>query len=304
MGEHVTASTERTTTVLRPTPPFDFAASLRFLSQFPATRGEQVLGEQVLTKAFRLAGRTVGVRVTGRDEAGAPVLDCAVHASAPLGQAACAAVADRVGMFLGIHDDLGEFYRIGRTDPAFAPVVARLHGYHHVRFPSPWENVCWAILAQRCPLPIAQRMKYALVHAFDSAINVAGNRLWPFPEPGQLMSRGFAGIAELVRNERKTKYLMGAAAAYQDADEEFLRTGPIDEVRDWLLAIPGIGQWSASFVLIRGLGRMSDLPADPTIVRAASRVYGRSLSDSAFTALADRYGPWKAYWGHYLRVVA
>jgi DNA-3-methyladenine glycosylase II len=182
--------------------------------------------------------------------------------------------------------------------------VDRLHGYHHVKFPSPWENVCWAILAQRCPMPIAQRMKFALVHAFDSAINVDGTRLWPFPEPGQLLSRGLAGINELVGNERKAKYLLGAAAAYQDADEEFLRTGPIGEVRDWLLAIPGIGPWSASFVLIRGLGRMSDLPADPATVRAASRVYGRSLSDSAFAALADRYGDWKAYWGHYLRVVS
>ncbi len=54
--------------------------------------------------------------------------------------------------------------------------------------------------------------------------------------------------------------------------------------------------------MIRGLGRTGILPADKEGRKAASAVYGRQFTEAEFTELAERYGSWKGYWGHYLRV--
>lgn len=85
-------------------------------------------------------------------------------------------------------------------------------------------------------------------------------------------------------------------------EEGFLRTGPYDEVRDQLLQFPGIGPWSASFLLIRGLGRTERVTLDKEMARAAQRVYQRPVDEREFQRLADYYGRWQGYWGHYLRV--
>ncbi len=74
-------------------------------------------------------------------------------------------------------------------------------------------------------------------------------------------------------------------------------------MRDWLLAIDGVGPWSANFVLIRGLGRM-DTVATPEkeLLAAARNVYGPDITPDALLHLArEVYGDHAGYWSFYLR---
>ncbi len=75
----------------------------------------------------------------------------------------------------------------------------------------------------------------------------------------------------------------------------------------WLRSIKGIGEWSADFIMVRGLGRMERVPlTEKRLVEAASKVYGlgEELSRDALQRLADKYGQWQGYWAHYLRVAS
>ncbi len=77
-------------------------------------------------------------------------------------------------------------------------------------------------------------------------------------------------------------------------------------MRDWLLAIDGVGPWSANFVLIRGLGRM-DTVATPEkeLLAAARNVYDADIAPDALLHLArDVYGANAGYWAFYLRNAA
>jgi DNA-3-methyladenine glycosylase II len=213
------------------------------------------------------------------------------------------AAEDRVAFFLSLHDDLRPFYAIGMEDPAFAPLIRRLYGYHQVKFITPFENACWAMLTQRNPIPSAKAIKQALSERFGASLDVAGQRYWAFPEAVRLAEADPAELLELAGNERRAEYLQAAAAAFSGADEGWLRAAPYDEVAAWLRAIKGMGAWSVTFVMLRGLGRMEQLPVgEARLGQAAARVYGRALSDAELAAIADRYGAWKGYWAHYLRV--
>ena len=294
----------RHTGTLSPTPPFDFAQTLAFLRDFAPLRGEQVLGARTLTKAIMVAGQAVGVELRAAGTIETPRLDYTLHAPAPLDNETIAAAEDRLAFLLGLDDNLRPFYAIGHTDPAFAPVIERLYGYHQLKFPTPFEAACWAILTQRTPLAIAARQKAALTARYGEMIPIDGVDHATFPEAARLDAAGPEALAELVGTARRADYLFAAAAAFATTDERWLRSAPWEEVERWLRAIKGIGAWSAIFILIRGLGRMAALPRSErrhNAIVSHRYLHGQHATDEAIARIAAPYGEWRGYWAHYLR---
>ena len=290
---------------LTPRPPFDFAQSLAFLGLFTPMRGEQALSAQTLTKAISIEGRAVVFEVRSKGTLDRPRLDCTLYSDRPISAQLKAAALDRVTFFLSLEDDLRSFYAVGQADEAFAPIVQQLYGYHQVKFLTPFENACWAVLTQRNWLDIARRMKDRLVEELGDSLTVNGTLYRAFPAPDRLTALPAEALAAMIRNEPKARYLGEVARAFVTVDEQFLRTGDYVEVEAWLRQIKGIGPWSATFVLLRGLGRMEQVPlSEKNLLEAASRVYGHVVTADSICSIAERYGRWQGYWAHYLRVIA
>jgi DNA-3-methyladenine glycosylase II len=95
--------------------------------------------------------------------------------------------------------------------------------------------------------------------------------------------------------------VLAVAEAFDRVDETFLYGGDFQEVQAWLRSIDGIGEWSAAFVLFRGLGRIERMPLTPPFVKAVRAVYGASLTEPEIARIAKGYGPWAGYWAMYLR---
>ena len=279
--------------------PFDFAASLAFIGAFPAMTGQQGASGAALTLALRENSTTLAARLTAA--AGGTGFDCALTADGPIDQPTADAAADRLGFYLGLDDDLSPLYAAAQGDRAFRRVADRLHGYHQVKFPSPFELLCWAILCQRVPMPVARTMKQSLVEAVGNRIELDGRVLWAFPEAEQLAALDEEELAALIGNRRKAGFLHGSILRWLDLDEGFLRDGDHGAVRERILELPGIGPWSASFLLIRGLGRMEHIAYDRELARAAARTYGHPVDEPEFRRLASGYGDLQGYWAHYLR---
>jgi DNA-3-methyladenine glycosylase II len=294
-----------TTGTLTPTPPFDFEKSLDFLGFFAPMEGEQALAGRALSKAVLLEGQIVVFQVAASGSVEAPRLDYTLRSDRPIGDATRRAAEDRIAFFLSLDDDLRPFYAIGLDDPPFAALVRRLYGYHQVKFLTPFENACWAVLTQRNPIPIAKQVKQAIVDRYGASLELAGQRYGAFPEAARLFEAGPEELLELVGNRRRAEYLHAVAMAFAGADEAWLCAAPYAEVEAWLREIKGLGAWSAAFVLLRGLGRMERLPVgEARLAEAASKVYGRKLDDGEIEAVASRYGAWRGYWAHYLRVAS
>jgi DNA-3-methyladenine glycosylase II len=295
------------TGALIPTSPFDFDKSLQFLGIFGPTKNEQTVSSHSLTKATCIEDQTIVFQLNSTGTTAEPGLEYALFSAQPITEATKNAVVERMTFFLSLKDDLQPFYRIGREDADFAPIIEHLYGYHQVKFLTPFENACWAVLTQRNPMKIAQKTKQALIERDGSSLEVNGSVHWAFPEPIQIAVVDEGELLKLIRNERRTEYLLAVARAFNEVDEEFLKTASDEEAETWLRNIKGIGEWSATFVMVRGLGRMEHVPLTETrLVEAASKVYGygEELSRKDLKRLADRYGPWQGYWAHYLRVVS
>jgi len=292
---------------LTPRAPFDYSKTLGFLIGFGPTGGEQAFASSTLTKAITLNGRAVAFEVwdvTEGNDGAQPRLAYRLSSAQPLSEEEHAAIADRIHFFLSLDDDLQPFYAIGQADPQFAPVIERLYGLHQPKFLTPFEIACWAILGQRIPWRMAHRIKMAMVERFGTSITLHDQVYRAFPEVQQLAAVEPGELATVVRNERKVEYLRAVIQFFSEVDEQFLRSGPFEEVAARIRGIRGVGEWSAHFILVRGLGRMERVSSvDKELLKCASDIYngGQPITPAELQHVLDRYGNTQGDWAFYAR---
>jgi len=313
------------THVIRPRPPFSFGQALAFLRRFPPTLGDRLVSGAAVLGAARVNGQTLGFRVEGAEDSDAAVLRCrfwdgqegALSPSGDVDELAIGAIGldgrqallARIGDWLGVDDDLGPFYAAARDDRPFWALVERVYGYHQVRFFTPFENACWAILGQRTPFAAARAAKRRLVERYGDTVEIEGQMILAFPEPADLAGAERDALATIVSSERKADRLLAIARAFAERGDAALSGMSTEALGAWLQALPGIGPWSVVFILLRGFGRAdAALPLGTTetfdreLLQAGRAVYGASVTADDLATLAARYGPYQGWWGHYLRV--
>ena len=182
---------------------------------------------------------------------------------------ASAELAEPVRRYLGGPFDLDAFAAFAATEPVLAQVVPALRGFRPPLVPDPFETLVTSITAQQISLRAASSIRNRLIGTFGERHEHAHafptrERLAP-AQPEELVAVGFS--------RRKAEYVVGLARA--DLDLGALALLPDDGVRAALVALPGIGEWTADWFLARHLGRSDAWPAgDLALRKAVVRFYG------------------------------
>ncbi len=285
-----------------PTSPFDFSRSINFMNMFTPTDGEQTFNDQSFTKAIYLKDQTLAFKIEDKGTVEDPVLLYTIFSSKTLEDDIKSELLDRIKFYLSLDDDLKPFYSHASKDEAFKKVITKLYGLHQVKFLTPFEGAGWAVLSQRISMKAAHTIKERLVQSVGDKITIDGVDYWTFPSADQIQNLGLEKLTSILKNSRKSEYLYKVSESFAEVDEDFLRKAPIEEVKNWLLNIKGIGEWSAHLELIRGLGRMEELSGnDRMLIKCAEKVYGTKISETELKNIEEGYKDYKGYWEYYLR---
>ncbi len=294
------------TRTLTPTPPFDFKHTLDVLARIQADGVCKRVGKTTLTQAFQAGGGPVLVDLSCTGSVEAPELRAVLTAPSSLGAARVGKVLEHVGRYLSLDDDLAPFYALARRDDAFRPVLERLYGYHQVKFPTLFTCLCWALITQRTPNSFAFKTMAKLSETLATALTANGVTYTTFPEPAAFLGADApALVLAATNNTRKTERLLPLAREMLAEDEALLRTLPYDETYARLKRLPGLGDWSVQYVMLRGLGRYERSPwTDTWLLEGVSRAYtgGLSISRGDAARLAEGYGWYQGLWVHYLKM--
>jgi len=278
------------------TAPFSFPLALEFMSRFMAFRDAFILEDDRVTAAATLAdGTTHAFSITHDKKRLVIKLPASTPASAQRALRAHAA------HMLGAADDLAPFYAAAAGDPPLAKLIDKLHGLHHVCFPSFADAVVYSILMQRTPMSIAATYKRRFLAAFGIPVTHAGRTLYAMPLLPALAKLDAKEITAAIKHGGKAERLATVIGGVNAIGESFLRTAPYARARDALLEIDGIGPFAATAILLRGLGRMDELPWMPQFAKAARAVYGRDVTEAA---IVRRYGDQIGYWSFYVMTAA
>jgi 3-methyladenine DNA glycosylase/8-oxoguanine DNA glycosylase len=196
-----------------------------------------------------------------------------------------------VRRLLGLEFQLEPFYAWAAGMPELAELPGRLRGLRPSLVPDPFEALVVSITAQQVSLASATAIRNRLIERFGSRAAYA----WSFParellaavEPKELVEVGFSG--------RKAEYVIGLARA--DLDLSALAELPDEQVKTRLVALRGLGEWTADWFLARHLGRPRAWPAGDLAVRKAVRsLYG----EVDVRAAGARFDPFQNLTAHYL----
>jgi DNA-3-methyladenine glycosylase II len=200
------------------------------------------------------------------------------------------ALADVVRRYLGGPFDLDAFAAFAATEPVLARLVPTLRGFRPPLVPDPFETLVTSISAQQISLQAAFSIRNRLIEAFGEKHDVA----YAFPTRERLAHARPEEIVALGFSRRKAEYILGLAQA--DLDLDTLALLPDDEVKAKLVALPGIGEWTAEWFLARHLGRPDAWPAgDLGLRKAVLHFYGEEDTRAAgarfsrFANLAAHY---------------
>jgi 3-methyladenine DNA glycosylase/8-oxoguanine DNA glycosylase len=195
-----------------------------------------------------------------------------------------------VETLLGLPFDLAAFYAWAPAQPVLAEIVPRLAGLRPPLAPDPFESLVSSITAQQVSLFSAFAIRNRLVERLGTRVG----SVYAFPTRDRVAASTEHELFELGFSWRKAEYTIGVARS--DLDLDGLAALPDEEVRARLVAVRGIGAWTAEWFLARHLARPRAWPAgDLALRRAADLFYGRDVYE-----IGPRLDPFQNLSAHYL----
>ncbi len=242
---------------------------LRAIGRDPDGRTERVDGRRLL-RAVRLGGKPALLRVELRGGD----LRCVVEARRALGPAEMGAAHATLLRLLGLTVEPAAFEKRARSEPGVRRLIRGRAGLRIPQTPNPYEGLVWAIVGQQVNLAFAFACRNRLI---DLAGARAGDGLRAHPTPRDVAKLDYADLTKLQYSRRKAEYLIDTSRtiAEGELDLDAVANGSATSAEAALLAVRGLGPWSAHYVLMRACGFADCVPVgDAGLVRALERFHG------------------------------
>jgi AraC family transcriptional regulator of adaptative response / DNA-3-methyladenine glycosylase II len=202
-------------------------------------------------------------------------------------------IAARVKRMFDVDADPRALELALRDSALLKPLARRWPGQ---RLPGAWngfELAVRAVLGQQVSVAAARTLaaRVAATHGTAYADGGAAGLSALFPTPERLVE---APLEQLGITRARAATIRGLAAAVLDGRVRFRAEQPLAEFERDLVALPGIGAWTAHYIAMRALAQPDAFPAADLILRRAAG-QGRTLSTRELERLSEEWRPWRAY---------
>ena len=261
-------------------PPFDFERSLAFL-RARAIPGVERVSDGEYTRSVVVDGKVGVVSVRHHSRRAALVAQVSPSLAPKL-----MFVAQRLRALFDLNARPEQIARHLSRDRRLAPLVKRYPGLRIVGAFSGYETAVRVILGQQVSVAAATTLSGRLLERFGTESEVGR----VFPEPLVLAKASARQVRAVGVTEARAKTLVELSRAVAEGRIDLTAGEPTTLVQE-LLAVPGIGPWSAHAITLRALCWPDAFPSGDLALRRALGV------DSARAAevRAEGWAPWRAY---------
>ncbi|MEB2519580.1 AlkA N-terminal domain-containing protein [Pseudomonas sp. YuFO20] len=266
-------------------PPYDWPAMLGFLSARAIAGMEQVV-DGTYSRSIGLNGvhGTLSIKPATADSLEL-TLDFPDASAIP-------EIVARLRRMFDLDADLITMQRHLALDPLLARLIAQHPG---LRVPGTWDGLelaIRAVLGQQITVGAAIKLAGKLVAQYGTPLTSAhGSLTHVFPEAAVLAA---ADLATLGMPKSRGRTLSGVAQALLDDPLLFEpgREGGVKRV----LALYGVGDWTAQYIAMRQLREMDGLPnGDVGLINALAALEGEAVTARDLLARAEGWRPYRGY---------
>jgi AraC family transcriptional regulator of adaptative response / DNA-3-methyladenine glycosylase II len=268
-------------------PPYDFAHLLGFLEKrvIPGVESVDAGGYR---RSFVAAGSPGWLSVA--PIAGHSALALRVHHAKP---SALGDIVARVRRMFDVDADPLAINAHLRRSVLLKPLVRRWPGQ---RLPNAWDGfelAVRAILGQQVSVAAARTLAARIAERhgtrFDEGAAIGLHAL--FPSPDALVD---APLEKIGIMRTRADAIRTLARAVADGRVHFRPEQTLAAFAESMIALPGIGPWTAHYIAMRALGQPDAFPAADLILRRAAG-NGEMLSTRATETMSEAWRPWRAY---------
>jgi AraC family transcriptional regulator of adaptative response / DNA-3-methyladenine glycosylase II len=178
-------------------------------------------------------------------------------------------------------------------DGQLSALVAKAPGQRIPRTVDESELALRVVIGQQISVKAARRHAGRLAQAYGTTIeDPKGLLSHVFPSVAQLAELDPVHLAFPKSRQRTFIALVGALA---DGNVVLDPGSDWNRAREQLLALPGIGPWTAEVIAMRGLGDPDAFPVTDLGVLAAAKSLGLPADPRALAEHGGRWRPWRAY---------
>jgi len=270
--------------------PFDWSRLLGFFAARAIPGVEQVDdGRYLRTISMGDAAGIVDVRNAGDH------LSLSLHG---LGTDALFSIVQRMRGLFDLDASTDDIADVLSTDKTLNPLLKRNPG---VRVPGSWDGfelTVRAILGQQVSVSAATTLAGRIADRYGESLDIAvdglrqvPNRLFPPPEK---LARARLENLGIISSRAKT--IRSVAAGVLNGRISFDAAVPVEDFRESLMALKGIGDWTAEYVAMRSLKNPDAFPSsDLGLLRAFDRTDRERMKPNELAARAEAWRPWRAY---------
>jgi len=164
---------------------------------------------------------------------------------------------------------------------------------------TPFEALTWAITGQQISLAVAVQLRRRLILLADLP-HSSGLRCYPDAQGVAALTKAQLGEAKFSRAKAATLERVSRMVCSDELPlDRWLDDGTsADLIREQLLAIPGIGPWTANYTLLRGYGFPDcSLHGDAAVKNALRKLLQQEgkVSNEQAEEWLRQFSPWRSW---------
>jgi len=266
-------------------PPFDWQSLLSFFAM-RATPGVELVNENTYERTFRLKNQP-GLLTVTHDES-AHQLRLEINAE---DMSSTLIVVERVRRLFDLDSDFQEISRDLGVDLKMKHLLANVAGLRLPGAFDPFEAAVRAMVGQQVSVKGATTVIGRIVSCYGDAY------------PGRIDMKCFPDAKTLAELDPETlsmpiaraRAIKSMSAAVARGDIQLHSAADPEQLREELMAIKGIGPWTAQYVVMRALSYPDAfLENDLVLLKAAKDLYGDDTHRQLITR-SEAWRPWRAY---------
>ena len=183
--------------------------------------------------------------------------------------------------------------RLSRCDPVLAGIIRKYPDITLRSRGDAFQTLARSIVGQQISVKAAE----SVWRRFVAAVEVV--------QPGRVAAAGAAGICDCGLSGRKAEYILDLAAHFANGTVDPSTWEQLDDeaVIEQLVAVRGIGRWTAEMFLMFNLMRPDVLPLDDLGLQRAIGLHyfsGRRVAPRTLRRIAAKWQPWRSVATWYL----
>lgn len=199
-----------------------------------------------------------------------------------------------------LESDLRLFYEIAQNDSVLASICEKFYGLRMIGMPDLFESLIWSIIGQQINLNFAYSLKERLVHTFGQKIIHNEISFYALPTPERLTILNIEDFQPLQFSRSKAQYILNVSREFAKGNlsQEALKKLSFEEVKERLIKIKGIGNWTANYSMMKSMKNYDAFPVeDVGLHNAVKTQYGLTAkpSISELNQMAEKWKGWRGY---------